>query len=47
MIWVLLYHRSTDGDLVAPRQSDLDQWRNTLERLDAWLRVKPMMEEPA
>ncbi len=47
MIWVLLYHRDTDGDMVTPRESDLDQWRTTLERIDAWLRVKPMMEEPA
>jgi hypothetical protein len=45
MIWVLLYHRDTDGDIVSPRESDLDQWRTTLERLDAWLRVKPMIEE--
>jgi hypothetical protein len=47
MIWVLLYHRDTDGDIVTPRASDLDQWRTTLERVDAWLRVKPMIEEPA
>jgi hypothetical protein len=48
MIWVLLYHRDTDGDIVTPRESDLDQWRTTLERIDAWLRVKPMIiEEPA
>ncbi len=46
MIWVLLYHRDTDGDIVTPRESDLDQWRTTLERIDAWLRVKPMIEEP-
>ena len=47
MIWVLLYHRDTNGDLVAPRESDIEQWRTTLERSDAWLRVKPMIEEPA
>lgn len=47
MIWVLLYHRDTDVDIVTPRESDLDQWRMTLERIDAWLRVKPMIEEPA
>ncbi len=46
MIWVLLYHRDTGGDIAAPRTSDLDQWRTTLERVDAWLRVKPMIEEP-
>ncbi len=47
MIWVLLYHRDTDGDIVTPRESDIDQWRTTLEQIDAWLRVKPMIEEPA
>ena len=47
MIWVLLYHRSANGDLAAPRPSDLEQWRSTLERIDAWLRVQPMLEEPA
>jgi hypothetical protein len=47
MIWVLLYHRNPDGDIVTPRESDLDQWRATLERIDAWLRVKPLIEEPA
>ncbi len=47
MIWVLLYHRDTDGDTVPPRESDLDQWCTTLERIDAWLRVKPMLEEPS
>jgi hypothetical protein len=46
MIWVLLYHRDPDGDIVTPRESDLDQWRTTLERIDAWLRVKPLIEEP-
>ncbi len=46
MIWVLLYHRDTEGSTVTPRASDLDQWRTTLERIDAWLRVKPMIEEP-
>ncbi len=45
MIWVLLYHRDTDGDIATPRASDLEQWRTTLERIDAWLRVKPMIEE--
>ncbi len=47
MIWVLLYHRDTDSDIVTPRESDLEQWRTTLEQIDAWLRVKPMIEEPA
>ena len=47
MIWVLLYHRDQDGDITAPRESDLEQWRKTLEPIDAWLRVKPMVEEPA
>jgi len=47
MIWVLLYHRDPDGDIVTPRESDLDQWRTTLEHIDAWLRVKPMIEESA
>lgn len=46
MIWVLLYHRDTGGDIATPRASDLDQWRTALERIDAWLRVKPMIEEP-
>jgi hypothetical protein len=47
MIWVLLYHRDRHGNMVTPRESDLAQWRTTLERIDAWLRVKPMIEEPA
>ena len=47
MIWVLLYHRSANGDLAAPRPSDVEQWRCALERIDAWLRVQPMIEEPA
>ena len=45
MIWVLLYHRDAQGHVVPPRQRDLEQWRKTLERTDAWLRVKPLCEE--
>jgi hypothetical protein len=42
MIWVLLYHRNPHGQVIPPRRSDLEQWRKTLERADAWLRVKPL-----
>lgn len=45
MIWVLLYHRDPHGQVIPPRKSDLEQWRKTLERTDAWLRVKPIGEE--
>jgi hypothetical protein len=45
MIWVLLYHRDPHGQVIPPRRSDLEQWRQTLERTDAWLRVKPIGEE--
>ena len=44
MIWVLLYHRDPHGQVIPPRQSDLEQWRQTLERADAWLRVQPLCE---
>jgi hypothetical protein len=44
MIWVLLYHRDPHGQVLPPRPSDLEQWRQTLERADAWLRVKPLCE---
>ena len=47
MIWVLLYHRDQGGDITVPRESDLEQWQKTLEPIDAWLRVRPMVEEPA
>jgi hypothetical protein len=45
MIWVLLYHRDPHGQVIPPRQSDLEQWRQTLKCSDAWLRVKPLGEE--
>jgi hypothetical protein len=45
MIWVLLYHRNPQGQVIPPRRSDVEQWRKTLERVDAWLRVKPIGEE--
>lgn len=45
MIWVLLYHRNPQGQVIPSRHSDVEQWRKTLERADAWLRVKPIGEE--
>jgi hypothetical protein len=47
MLWVLLYNRDPHGHVIPPRQSDLEQWRKTLERIDAWLRVKPIGEAQA